>query len=242
MNKTFGSELTIHQKLLFHQVLWSLTPHPIINMTLTKVYLSLIGVISLVAVAAGIEEAEITGAMGAGYRFIFDPNIMSHVGNAGDSTPYTGGDPGCCEKCRRANDPERWGTTDMFNYSWEDKYNYNSCSCFTAPTTPEGKARLRSKEDGPIIGYCGEDSTFLDQVDGTFGEDKTFTYASVEKIDSVWYVKSSELCCQKCGEEFPETQMFLFRKSETTCNCYKAKSGTNPKTFGEGSYNGVCSN
>merc|ERR1711890_46602 len=195
---------------------------------------------------------EFNGETGAGHKFKFEmcwncnvPDYHEMAVYDLDSPPYTGGDPGCCDICRTKANTHSVdyfeGNTDFFNWNW-DQFGFKHCTCFQWGRTKRGLDRLKSQEDGPILGYCGNNQTFLNQVDGTFGVNKLFKYQTAEEIDWIWDVESSEGCCAACGEKFPESQMFEFDRDHHVCKCYKAIPGKNPKTVSAGSYNGVCPN
>merc|ERR1711890_12631 len=217
------------------------------------VFLLLAVIFASINLTVSFDLADCNGEIGDGHKFKFDRCWNCNVPDYSvmdisdlDSPPYTGGDPGCCEKCQTNGNPNSvnyfGGNPDFFNFNWDNKYGHTRCTCFKWGETMRGLDRLKSQEVGPILGYCGNNQTFLNQVDGTFGVNRKFMYETAEQIDWIWRVESSEGCCAKCGEKFPESQMFEFDRQNKACICYKAIPGKNPKTVSTGSYNGICPN
>jgi len=211
----------------------------------TKLGLALL---TLVA-QTGAQEVGLAGPVGAGrsiqFHFAYDKGLMTHSGGVSDwDNIYTGGDPGCCEMCKKefekgGSNPSVWGRTDMYDYSWDHKYNFNSCTCYAATRDPEKLAQITVSNDGPVAGYCGSNATFADI---TFGDDMTFYFKSVENLGSAWDAKSVDDCCESCKNKSPEAELFEFHKYNKYCTCYKSIPGTRPETFAEGKYAGVCNN
>ena len=127
----------------------------------------------------------------------------------------------------------------MYNYDWDHKYNFNSCTCYAGPSDPEKLAQITVANDGPVAGYCGNNTTFGDI---NFGDDMTIYFKSVENLGSAWDAKSVDDCCESCKNESPGTELFVFHEYTKRCNCFKSIPGTRPETFRQGNYAGVCTN
>merc|ERR1719186_1041818 len=226
----------------------------------TKLGCGALALLTLVS-QTGAQEVALGGPVGAGRRFEWfdydEKPLMAYSGGVHDwgNIYYSGGDPGCCEMCKKEFEKggsvwsrtdmydysefeeggSVWGRTDMYDFSWDHKYNFTSCTCYSGPSDPEKLAKINVSDDILVAGYCGNNATFADI---SFGDEMTFFFKSVENIGWARDVETSDDCCESCKDESPGTELFVFHEYTKGCNCFKSIPGTRPETYGQGNYAG----